>query len=91
MATAEEIDQQRRVVNDHKSIVSELLGVLAKTDVGMTTYVRLGLGDDAILDPDAFDGTGTTVAVYRAAIGSLDAIKTLLASGHGTNLEKLAR
>lgn len=90
-ATAEQIDQQRRVVNDHKAIVEDLLEVLARADVAMATYTRLGFGDDQILDPSSFSGTGTTVAVYRGAMTSLDAIKTLLAAGHGTNLEKFAR
>lgn len=91
MATQNEIDQQRRVVTDHKAVVSDLLAVLARAEVVMDTYTRLGLGDDAILDPDAFDSTGTTVALYRGAIVTLDAIKTLLGQGHGTNLEKFAR
>ena len=91
MATQDEIDQQRRVVLDHKAGVVELLAVLSRMDIAADTYTRLGLGDDQILDPTAFTGTGTTVAKYRAAMGTIGAIQTLIAQGHGTNLEKFAK
>jgi hypothetical protein len=91
MATPETIDQQRRVVTATRDDVSALFEILMRLNARTATYNRLGLGDDQILDDDAFVGTGTDKAAYRAAITSLDAIDTLLGAGHGTNLETFAR
>lgn len=91
MATQDEIDQQRRVVGATRVDVQTLLDVLGQLQSQMQTYVRLGLGDNQILDEAAFIGTGTNRADYQAAMGSLDALNTLLAAGHGTNLETFAR
>lgn len=91
MATENETDQQRRIITATRDDVGQLLDLLGRLQVRAASYVRLGLGDDEILDDDAFTGTGTDKAPYRAAMGSLDAINTLLAAGHGTNLEKFAR
>lgn len=92
MATeADIIDQQRRVVTETRQDIASLLDILGRLDQRAATYVRLGLGDDQILETDAFVGTGTGVAEYRGAITSIGAIQTLLAAGHGTNLEKFSR
>jgi hypothetical protein len=91
MATPEAIDQQRRVVTATREDVTTLLNILTQLNGQTATYNRLGLSDDQILDDEAFVGTGTDKAAYRAAITSLGAIDTLLAAGHGTNLEKFAR
>jgi len=52
---------------------------------------RSGLADDAILSDEAFAGSGTTKADYRAAIVSIDALFALLEQGHGTNFERFSR
>lgn len=91
MATPEETDQQRRVILETQSDTRLLFDVLMRLQARTATYTRLGLGDDQILDPDSFAGTGVTAAIYRGAITSLEAIETLLGQGHGTNLEKFAR
>lgn len=92
MATETDIvDQQRRVVLGTKADVGALLDVLGRLSERTNTYVRLGLGDPAIREDGAFEGTGTGAAEYVAAMGSLGAIQDLLAQGHGTNLEKFAR
>jgi hypothetical protein len=91
MATPEQTDQQRRVIMETKAQVEQLLDLLGELGQRLQTYTRLGLGDDQFLSDDAFEGSGTTKAEYRGAITSLDAIQALLASGHGTNLERFAR
>jgi hypothetical protein len=92
MATTEDkIDQQRRVILATKTDVDELLNILGRLSDRADTYVRLGLGDAEIREPDAFNGTGTGADEYVAAMTSVGAIQSLLASGHGTNLEKFAR
>lgn len=92
MATPEQTDQQRRVIVATRDDVAQLLDLFGRLQMRTASYLRLGLGDDEILDDDAFAGTGTDKATYRGAITSLDAINTLLATGgHGTNLEKFAR
>lgn len=92
MATTEDkIDQQRRVVLETKTNVAELLNVLGQLADRADTYVRLGLGDSEIREPDAFIGTGTGADEYVAAMTSIGAIQSLLASGHGTNLERFGR
>lgn len=91
MATPNQIDQQRRVVLATKASAAALLDILNTLQADAATYVRLGLGDDQILDDGAFEGTGTDTAAYRAAMTSIAAIQTLLGQGHGTNLEQFAR
>lgn len=91
MATENETDQQRRIIAATREHVAALLDLLGQLQMHAASYVRLGLGDDLILDDDAFTGTGTDKAPYRAAMGSIDAINTLLGAGHGTNLERFAR
>lgn len=91
MATPNQIDQQRRIITATRTHVIGLLDLLGQLQMHSASYVRLGLGDDLILDNTAFDGTGTDKAAYRAAMVSLDAIVTLLGQGHGTNLETFAR
>lgn len=92
MATTEDtIDQQRRVILETKADVAALLDILGRLDDRASSYVRLGLGDSEILVEDAFAGTGTGAAEYAGAMTSIGAIQTLLAAGHGTNLEKFAR
>lgn len=91
MATPNETDQQRRIITAARDDVQQLLDLLGQLQMHAASYVRLGHGDDLILDDAAFEGTGTDKAAYRAAMGSIDAINTLLAAGHGTNLEKFAR
>lgn len=90
-ATPEQIDQQRRVISQTRSTIGQLLAACDGLTAARETYDRLGLADDAILSDDAFAGTGTTKADYRAAIVSLDALFDLLEAGHGTNFEKFAR
>lgn len=89
--TLAQIDQQRRVIADTRAQVAQLLDLLGDLSQRLNTYTRLGLSDDAILDDAAFDGSGTDKAAYRGAIISVDAFQSLLAQGHGTNLEKFAR
>lgn len=92
MATeADKIDQQRRVIQQTRSDVDALLGILGRLSDRADSYVRLGLGDPAIREEAAFEGTGTGPDEYVAAMTSIDAIQSLLASGHGTNLERFAR
>lgn len=90
-ATPEQIDQQRRIITETKAQAAQLLDLLGDLSLRLSTYTRLGLGDDQLLSDEAFSGTGTTKADYRGAIVSIDAIQSLLAAGHGTNLEKFAR
>lgn len=91
MTTPNQIDQQRRVVLATKASAAALLDILNTLQADAATYVRLGLGDDQILTDDAFEGTGTDKATYRAAMTSIAAINTLFGQGHGTNLEQFAR
>ena|SRR5215203_499442 len=90
-ATPEQIDQQRRVISQTRANVASLLTTLDRLTADRMTYDRLGLADDTILSDEAFNGSGTNRADYRAAIVSLDALFTLLEAGHGTNFEKFAR
>jgi hypothetical protein len=90
-ATQDQIEQQKRVILATRSTVGQLLASLDGLAAQQETYNRLGLADDAILSDEAFAGTGTDKATYRAAIVSIDALFTLLEQGHGTNLEKFAR
>jgi hypothetical protein len=90
-ATPEQIDQQRRVISQTRANVASLLTTLDRLTADRMTYDRLGLADDTILSDDAFNGSGTNRADYRAAIVSLDALLELLEAGHGTNFEKFAR
>lgn len=91
MATQNEIDQQRRLVEATRTDVQTLLDTLGRLQSRAASYTRLGLSDDEILDVDAFAGTGTDRDAYRAAITSIAALDTLLGQGHGTNLERFAR
>ena len=91
MATPNETDQQRRVIVATREHVTTLLDLLGQIQTHAASYTRLGLSDDLILDDDAFTGTGTDKATYRAVITSIAAIDTLMGAGHGTNLEKFAR
>lgn len=90
-ATPEQIDQQRRVISQTRANVASLLTTLDRLTADRMTYDRLGLADDTILSDEAFNGSGTNRADYRAAIVSLDALFALLEAGHGTNFEKFAR
>ena len=90
-ATPEQIDQQRRVISQTRSTVAQLLGACDGLAAQRETYNRLGLADDAILSDEAFAGSGTTKADYRAAIVSIDALFALLEQGHGTNFERFSR
>jgi UDP-N-acetylenolpyruvoylglucosamine reductase len=90
-ATPDQIDQQRRVVMQTRASAAQLLAAIDDLTAQRATYDRLGLGDNQILGDEAFGGTGTSRADYRAAIVTIDAIQALLAAGHGTNLEKFAR
>jgi hypothetical protein len=91
MATPNQTDQQRRIIAQTQSDVAALLDVLTRLQARAASYTRLGLADDAILDAKAFDGAGTDIAAYRAAIVSIEEIVALLGQGHGTNLERFAR
>lgn len=91
IATQDQIDQQRRIVLQTRSTIGQLLAACDGLAAERETYNRLGLADDAILSDDAFSGTGTTRADYRAAIVSVDALLSLLDQGHGTNFEKFSR
>jgi len=91
-ATPEQIDQQRRVIMAFQSDVRALLDQLAHLQQRVDSYNRLGLSSDAVLDPTALTGTGTSVADYRAAIGSITNMLSLLPNGaFAANLEKVAR
>lgn len=87
----DQIEQQKRVILQTRSTVATMLASFDNLIAERQTYDRLGLGDDLILSDDAFIGTGTTRAAYRAAIVSVDALLSLLEQGHGTNLETFAR
>lgn len=89
--TQDQIEQQKRIVLATKDTVAALLRACDGLAAQQETYNRLGLADDEILSDDAFIGTGTDKATYRAAIVSVDALFTLLDQGHGTNFEKFAR
>ena len=91
MATEDETDQQRRIIIASREQVAAFLDLLGQLQMRVNSYVRLGLSDDQFLDDDAFIGTGTDKAAYRAAMGSIDAINTLVAAGNGTNLERFSR
>jgi hypothetical protein len=91
-ATSDQIDQQRRVVQAFQSDVRLLLDQLSHLQQRVDSYNRLGLSSDAVLDPTAVNGTGTSVADYRAAIGSITNMLALLPNGaFAANLEKVAR
>lgn len=89
--TQDQIEQQKRVIRATMQTTAQLLGACDGLAAQQETYQRLGLADDAILSDEAFAGTGTDKATYRAAIVSIDALFALLDQGHGTNLEKFAR
>lgn len=91
MTEQDAIDQQRRVIIAAKTEVGTLLASLERLAGHLSTYTRLGLGDDQFTEDAAFEGTGVGKAEYRSAVTSIDAIMTLLAAGHGTNLERFAR
>ncbi len=92
MATPDQIDQQRRVIIAFQSDVRLLLDQLAHLQQRVDSYNRLNLVSDAVLDPTALGGTGTSVSDYRAAIGSITNLLALLPSGQfAANLEKVAR
>lgn len=85
------LDQQRRVILDTKNDVAALLEILMRLQARYDSYIRLGLSDDTYLMPEAFGSTGTDAIRYRSAMATVEALRTLLAQGHGTNLEKFAR
>jgi hypothetical protein len=89
--TQDQIEQQKRVILATMQTTAQLLHACDGLAAQQETYQRLGLADDAILSDEAFNGTGTDKATYRAAIVSIDALFSLLDQGHGTNLEKFAR
>jgi hypothetical protein len=89
--TPEQIDQQRRVVSATRATVAQMLAAIDALSAQRVTYDRLGLADDSILGDEAFAGSGTTKADYRAAIVSTDALLQLLSAGHGTNFETFSR
>ncbi len=91
MATANQIDQQRRVILAAKASAEALLSVLATLDADEATYNRLGLADNQILVEESFEGTGTDRDAYRDAIVAIGNIKAVINAGSGTNLEKFAR
>lgn len=84
------VDQQRRVISATRQHTRDLLTLLGTLADDMQYYTWLGLGDDAILLDEAFEGTGTDREAYRAAIVSLEAIAALLDQGHGSNLSRFA-
>ncbi len=91
-ATPDQIDQQRRIIIAFQSDVRALLDQLARLQQRVDSYNRLGLSSDTVLDPGALGGTGTSVADYRAAIGSITNMLALLPQGaFAANLEKVAR
>lgn len=90
-ATPDQIEQQKRVILETKAQAGQLLELLGELGQRLTTYTRLGLGDDQFLVDEAFAGTGTSKADYRSAVTSIDALQALLAAGHGTNLERFSR
>jgi len=94
MATTEDkIDQQRRIIEQAQKNVRSLRLALSAVRESADEYVALGLGDDLLLELDAFEGTGTGADELRGAMTSIDAFLTLhTASGgaHRTNLVKFA-
>lgn len=91
-ATPDQIDQQRRVILAFQTEVRLLLEQFARLQQRIDSYNRLVLSSDAVLDPAALSGTGTTVADYRAAVGSITNMLALLPTGQfAANLEKVAR
>lgn len=92
MATQDQIDQQRRVIQAFQSDVRLLLDQFAHLQQQVDSYTRLNLASDTVLDPAAVAGTGTTVAEYRAAVASIVGMLNLLPQGtFAANLEKVAR
>lgn len=91
MASAEEIAQQKRVIQNAQVQTRVILQNFTELDAVAATHTRLGLGNSQILDDQAFEGTGTTREKYVAAMTTIGAIQSLLAAGHGTNLEAFAR
>lgn len=90
-ATEAEIAQQERVISEAQQITRQFLNDITALNAHAATYVRLGLGDDEILDDTALANVNTTRAKYRAAMTTIEAVQNLLAAGHGTNLEQFAR
>lgn len=90
-ATQDEIDQQERVIIEAQQIVRQFLNDITALNAHAATYVRLGLGDDQILDDIALANVHTTRTKYRAAMTTIEFVQNLLAAGHGTNLEQFAR
>lgn len=91
-ATPDQIDQQRRVIIAFQTDVRSLLDLLARLQQRVDSYNRLGLSSDTVLDATAVVGTGTSVAEYRAAIGSITNMLALLPQGvFAANLEKVSR
>ena len=92
MATQDQIDQQRRVIQAFQGDVRSLLDQLARLQQRVDSYNRLNLVSDAVLDPTSVNGTGTSVVDYRAAVGSITNMLALLPNGaFAANLEKVAR
>lgn len=91
-ATPDQIEQQRRVIQAFQADTRALLDLLSRLQQRVDTYTRLGLSSDAVLDATAINGTGTTVAEYRAAVGSINGMLALVPQGaFASNLEKVAR
>ncbi len=91
-ATPDQIDQQRRIIQTFQTDVRSLLDLLSRLQQRIDTYNRLNLVSDTVLDAGALNGTGTTIADYRAAVVSITNMLALLPSGQfAANLEKVAR
>ena len=91
-ATPDQIEQQRRIIQAFQGDVRILLDQFARLQQRVDSYTRLNLSSDVVLDPAAIVGTGTTVADYRAAIGSITNMLALLPNGQfAANLEKVSR
>lgn len=80
-------------VTTTRNAITKILDGLGEANEMLDHYVRLGYSDVANLDTPDFEAThpDVTRADVVAAVGSLDAVNSLLAAGHGTNLEKLRR
>jgi hypothetical protein len=90
MADPNQIDQQRRIINDTRADAGALLDLEARIRSRLMSFERLQLTKKDALDPAAFEGTGTSAEEYLAAVQALAAFQALDPAVWAA-LEKFAR
>lgn len=91
-ATPDEIAQQTRFITEVQTTVRQFMQYANAFQSLAAVYGFLSLSDPAVLDDAALAAAHTTRAKFAAAVQSIGAVNSLLASnGNGANLEKFSR